>query len=141
MTLPPRERDTGNCSDMCPRCSRTGAKIFLPIRKSKLIKLFESTHWHGSVPLVVDKDNIVNVLWGKTPKWRVEEIYGKKTVVKFNVDALFLQLIASNILVLHKVDDKLIWMLGRKPDPNKPRDSILNYQMNDTWKYITLLDE
>ena len=126
---------------MCPRCSRTWAKIFLPIRKSKLIKLFESTYWHSSVPLVADKDNIVHVLLGKTSKWRIEDIYGKKTVAKYNVDALFLQLISLNILVLNKVDDKLIWMLGQKPDPDKSCDSILNYQMNDTWKYITLLYE
>ncbi len=51
------------------------------------------------MPLFADGDIIVNVLW-TGENWHVEDIYGKKMIGKFNVDALFLQFIAAGIIKL-----------------------------------------
>ena len=74
----------------------------------------------------------------KNKKWRIEEIYGKKTVGKFNVEGLFLQMIASRMLELKRCNDHVSWILGRTPDPNDPRETILNYEIETNWEHWNL---
>lgn len=72
-------------------------------------------------------------------KWRIEDIYGRKTVPKSSVDGLFLQLIASGIIVLKKEIAGLVWNLGRTVDPMNPRETILNYRNASNWNGINCM--
>ena len=59
--------------------------------------------------------------------WRIEDIYGRKTIAKSSVDGLFLQLIANEILVLKQEKSGLVWYLGCTVDPMNSRETNLNY--------------
>ena len=52
---------------------------------------------------------------------------------KFNVDALFLQFIASGILELKLLNDGLTWVLGKTTNPNNTRETLLNYKKESSW--------
>jgi len=88
------------CINMCPICNGTWKLTFLPvvrIKVEKFVKLLDRKY----LPLVAEKDNLLNILW-KDEKTRMEGIFGRKTVAKFNVGGLFLQLIANGIIILKK---------------------------------------
>ena len=89
--------------------------------------------------MTAERDNIVRILWTEKQKWRVEEIYGKKTVAKYNVEALFLQLIASRMIELKRINNIMTWVMGRSPDPEDRRETVLNHELDNSWLYWNLI--
>ena len=132
---PPSESHAGPCGDKCPMCTGEWGDIFLPVSKNQVVRFIESDYFSRHVPLLASYDNIVDVLWnGET--WRIEEIYGKKSVGKFNVDGLFLQLTAREMIQLRLLKQGLTWVFGRRPDPANKKETILNYQLPESWDGI-----
>ena len=84
------------------------------------------------LPLTADKDNLIDVLW-KEEKPQIEGIYGKKTIAKYNVGGLFLQLIANGIIIIRKTKcgNDLEWALHEIPDPNSDDDDLILYSELD----------
>ena len=75
------------------------------------------------------------VLW-KDEKPRIEGIYGKKTVAKYNVGGLFLQLLANGIIMLRKNSkgDDLEWALQEISDPNSNDDDLILFsELDGNW--------
>jgi len=102
----------------------------------KFVKLLDRKY----LPLVAEKDNLLNILW-KDEKTRMEGIFGRKTVAKFNVGGLFLQLIANGIIILKK--SKCGTNLERRvkeiPDPDSNEDDyILASEVDSNWIGINL---
>ncbi len=104
----------------------------MTVDKDEVIRFLQSKHTLRCVPLYAMRDNVVHTLW-KGEVWRIEKIYRRKTVSKFNVDALFLQLIATEIIELRNTQAGLQWVFGRVQDPNNTRESILKYTINKYW--------
>ena len=99
------------CMDKCGICTGAWSKTFLRVNKDSVVRFLESHHFSKEVPLIARNDNVVGILW-KGERWRIEEIYGKKSVNKTVVSALFLQLTATKILELVNTKDGLAWKLG-----------------------------
>ena len=87
------------------------------------MQFLKSHHFSKEVPLIARNNNVVDVLW-KGERWRIEEIYGKKSVNKTVASALFLQLTAVKMLELVNTKNGLIWKLGRVRCPTNNRDTI-----------------
>ena len=83
-------------------------------------------------------DNIEDILRKGDEKWHIEAIYGRKTIEKFNIDGLFLQLTSTGILELNHSSRGLSWYLGRSPDPADKRERILNCKISSKWNGIDL---
>ena len=82
--------------------------------------------------MITRNDNVVDVLW-EEERWRIEKIYGKKSVNKTVVSALFLQLTATKILELVNTKDGLVWKLGRVRCPTNNQDAIPRYKVDSSW--------
>jgi len=128
------------CLTMCPVCKGDWRKTFLPVNKQQLVRFLRCKHVSDNLPMIAKGDNIVSLLWEGSEKWRVEYIFGKKSVQRFNVDALFLQLTAAKILVLkHDGDNVLVWDMATTSDPAIPRERINNHEIDKHWDGINLL--
>ena len=125
------------CATKCPICTGAWGKIFVRVDKDEVVRFLQSEHALRCIPLYAKRDNIVDTLW-KGEGWRLEKIYRRKTVSKFNVDALFLQLIATEIIEIRNTQAGLQWVFGRVPDLNNARESILKYTMNTYWTGIDI---
>ena len=127
------------CNNMCPICNNTWKLTFLPMVKTKVekfVKLLDRKY----LPLEADKDNLVDILW-KEEKSRVEGIFGKKSVTKFNIGGLFLQLIANGIIILKKKQCgmHLEWRVKEIADPDSSDDDyILASEIDSNWIGINI---
>ena len=124
------------CETKCPFCRGEWQKIFLPVNKVKVIRFLECDTFQKQMgTLVASGDNIVNSLWEKEEKWRLPDIFGKKTVKRGNVDAFFCQLIATKIIELRPTSNGLVWHYGRSRDLStaESRETILNYKQDASW--------
>ena len=66
----------------------------------------------------------------------IEEVYDRKSVKKTNVDLLFLQLVALEILVLEKKSNGMFRTFARGGDPtNRYSDTLCSVQ-NISWSGI-----
>ena len=108
------------------------------MKKDRVVRFLESEYFGKRVPLLAEGANIINVLWSGE-KWRVADIFGKKTIARFNVDGLFLQLIATKILELENLKQGLTWTLGRVKDPTNTRETMARYKLDATWVGMRLL--
>ena len=135
---PPPTNRCINCGTKCAMCTGAWSDIFLPVKKERVIRFLESDYFGKRVPLLADRANIVDVLWSGE-KWRVADIYGKKSVSRFNVDGLFLQLIATKILTLENLKQGLTWTLGRITDSTNTRETLLRYKLDSSWEGMRLM--
>jgi len=79
--------DSVACGNKCAIFNGSWTNTFLPVYKVKVEK-FIRVMGCKYLPLKADEDNIIDVLW-KEEKPRIEGIYGKKTITKYNVGGLF----------------------------------------------------
>ena len=68
LATPPGHRSFRSCGSKCPICSRAWHDIFMPIRKTKLIKFLKSEWVTASLPMRAERDNIVRILWSEKQK-------------------------------------------------------------------------
>ena len=111
--------------DKCGICTGAWFKTFLRVNKDSVVQFLKSHHFSKEVPLIARNNNVVDVLW-KGERWRIEEIYGKKSVNKTVVSALFLQLTAAKILELVNTKDGIAWKMRCVRCPTNNRDTIRN---------------
>ena len=85
-------------------------------------------------PLVAKENNVVDLLWNnKDEKWRLKDIFRTNNIAKYNVDSLFLQLIASGMILLSKLDGKLQWTVGERIIYTHGKDFTLVCDETDSW--------
>ena len=93
------------------------------------------------MPWLAKADNVVDLLWSdKHKKWRIKDIFQKTKVPKYNVDALFLQLIASKMIILTANQGVLTWTVGERIVPNTGRDFILTCEETSSWEGINIFE-
>ena len=135
MPLPPNAGTP--CKTKCPICTGEWGKIFRRVHKGQIIRFLESDTFSRQVHLLeVRGDNIEDILRKGDEKWRIEAIYGRKTVEKCNIYGLFLQLTVTGILELNHATRGLSWSLGRSPDPTDTRERVLNYKIDSKFDGI-----
>ena len=87
-------------------------------------------------PLHAADNDIVDILWSdKYEKWRLKDIFRTTNVTKFNVDSLFLQLIASGMIILSKINGLLQWTVSERTNG---RDFTLVCEETESWIGINL---
>ena len=109
------------CKTMCPACRKNKGKQypFRTIYVDNLIKWFESEKVQSAMPLEVTYDNngdsLTNLLWSDPTS--IEEIFNAKkgSLGKYNVEALFLQLIAAEIISIKvRSNGSMQWVFNRE---------------------------
>ena len=124
-------RDNERCRSNCYVCKGTYEKYILPIVFTGAKDFLASSHFAKFLakPLSYDEpDHVCDSLWGNED-WR-KQVFGKKTVAKYNVHAFFFQLTALrliNFVTVRKSTDVLC-VLGRGAD-----DKLL-YKKKKNWK-------
>ena len=109
------------CRDCCPICTKLWHKIFRCAHRNEIVNFLDSKSFQRGIhSTAVKGDSIIAVLWkANGPKrWRVEKIYGIKSVERSNIDALFLQLVANKIVVLDYSPPGLSWLFVCTVDVN-----------------------
>ena len=68
------------------------------------------------MPMVMGSDGLVDLLWNDN-LW-MEGVFDRpvKKINKYNIESLFLALIASNIIDWELCNNKMIWLLQRNMD-------------------------
>ena len=87
------------CKTQCYMCDGKYQKYMLPIVHEGAVRFLDSFHFSENLPFALTRDNaeeFVDLLW-LSPDWR-RDVFGVKTVQKYNVHSFFFQLIATNIL-------------------------------------------
>ena len=121
----------------CPICSKAWHKSHLPIFRSQLTRLFDSNTGRNVFPFPVDGKKPLSSVLSSRPYW-VEWIFDRAagSILVRNIDALFLSLVANNIIQMEKNrSGDLVWNLGWI-------DNITPVYKNDTaWDGIHLRHE
>lgn len=88
----------------CMVCSGEWKHTFLSLRKDGLISFFQRCE---GIPCDATLDNLMKLVW-KEEHW-IHSIFDRamSTVNKYNVEAMFLQLIAAELISLQQRDGKL----------------------------------
>jgi len=90
----------GPCGNKCYICHKEKYKKYmLPIVHEGAVRFLSSCHFSDKMPYLItnaDSDGMLDLLWNN-PDWR-KEVFGIKTVQKYNVTAFFFQLLATKIL-------------------------------------------
>ena len=128
------------CVDRCPTCSGEWHKSFLTVDRDKVVQFLRHID-RKKMPWLAKADNVVDLLWSdKHKKWRIKDIFRKTKVPKYNVDALFLQLIASKMIILTAHQGVLTWTVGERVLPNTGRDFILTCEETSSWEGINVFE-
>ena len=134
--LPPNGFHAAPCGTSCPICTKSWQKIFWHVHREKVIKFFECESFQRAIYSIKAKgDNIINTLWkvNGSKRWRVEKIHGIKSVDRFHIDALFLQLLRTKMIELNQTSCGLAWSFGQSPDQHNNLKRILNYNVDSSW--------
>ena len=128
------------CDGKCPICAKDWTKDrwtdnYLPVSREGLNLFFrrETGLGQGSATY----DNLVKLVWDNDT-W-IEQIFDKKksSIYKYNVEAMFLQLIAADIIDAKPVRGELKWVLSRQAASVV---SAFKYEVDANWSGITILD-
>mmetsp|Transcript_28527 Transcript_28527/g.60197 ORF Transcript_28527/g.60197 Transcript_28527/m.60197 type:complete len:324 (-) Transcript_28527:7-978(-) len=125
------QRVEGECGGMCPICSKKWSNLFLRIDRTeavKFLRIVDRKHF----PMLVEKDTVLDLLW-KTENARIEKIFRKKTVQKKNVNCLFLQFVATGIIVIKNEGSSFKWHIGETIDPDDSAETIQNFNIDKHW--------
>ena len=110
------------CGKCCPICTKDWHKTFLTVDRVHVVRFLRHL------------DRKLNLLWNnKDEKWRLKDIFRTNNIAKYNVDSLFLQLIASGMILLSKLDGKLQWTVGERIIYTHGKDFTLVCDETDSW--------
>lgn len=128
-----------SCDGKCPICANHWTKDrwgdnYLPVSREGLTLFFRRETDLGKKATY---DNLVNLVWNNDT-W-IEQIFDKKrgSICKYNVEAMFLQLIAADILDAKPRNDELKWVLSRQTSSVV---SPFNYELDANWSGIDVID-
>ena len=99
------------CGDACPICTGEWKKTFLPIRVDGLIKIFKCV---DNLPCKVNYDNLLKLIWRQEYWFHVIFDKAISSVSKYNVEGLFMQLIANKLIVIRLINGDDHWVMCRE---------------------------
>ena len=129
---------TDACGGACPTCDTRSKHnwfhFFMPLHKDGLLKWFDSV---DGFPMPATIDNLMTQVWNQSHF--MIAIFDKKSgVCKYNVEAMFLQLIAAGFLGAELVRGHLMWVFK-----NIDEDAAFltkAYKIDAKWYGIHLAD-
>ena len=131
--------DFAPCDGKCPICAKDWSNDrwtdnYLPVSREGLLLFFRRETGLGQTATY---DNLVKLVWDNET-W-IEQIFDlkKRTICKYNVEAMFLQLIAAGILDARPVRRELKWVLSRQTNSVV---SAFTYESVANWSGISLMD-
>jgi hypothetical protein len=139
ISLPPDVFHAAPCGTNCLICTKSWQKTFQRVHREEVVKLFEyETFQRALHSIEVKGDNIIDTLWkvNGPVRWRVDTIYGIKSVDRFHFDALFLQLLGKKMIDLSQTSRGLAWSFRRSPNPHNDCKRVLKYKLGSSWMRI-----
>ena len=126
---------TNSCASACPMCDGSAKDNFRPVSKKGLTLWFR---YAGAFPCDATYDLLMHSIWNQ-PEW-MKAVFDVQqgTAQKKHVEALFLQLIASQMIELKWINNIMTWVMGRSPDPEDSRETVLNHELDNSWAYWNL---
>ena len=107
--------DMEPCKTQCSVCTgEQAAKYFIPVFHSMVTNFLQSALVSDAFPLPLLSETIVNLVWSR-PDWKaaIFDKKGKTHARRYNVQCLFLSLIATQIIIWEQHDDNVYWVLNR----------------------------
>ena len=89
--------DVTPCKDSCYVCTGSYKKYFSNVFKESVIHFLKSRKFSDAVPMMIRADELIDLLWTEED-WKIE-IFDKNRIQKYNVESLFLLLIAARIII------------------------------------------
>ena len=127
------------CVSCCPICTKDWHKTFLPVHRIHVVRFLRHMD-RKLTPLNATEIDVVDLLWtDKYERWRLKDIFGTTNISKYNVDSLFLQLIATGMIVVTKIDGLLQWTVSERVHISNGRDFTLVCEETQSWLGINLL--
>ena len=127
------------CVSCCPICTKDWHKTFLPVHRIHVVRFLRHMD-RKLTPLNATEIDVVDLLWtDKYERWRLKDIFGTTNISKYNVDSLFLQLIATGMIVVTKIDGLLQWTVAERVHISNGRDFTLVCEETQSWVGINLL--
>ena len=122
------------CKGKCPICSGQYSSIFLPMNKDGVRSFLERCDvLRGGA---ANAATLMACVW-KSELW-ANTIFRLplSKIKKYNVEAMFLQLLAAGLIEAVRGDAGLVWRLGRKDDMCPMSEH--RYEQDDSWAGIVI---
>ena len=99
------------CEGMCSICLGEYDEFFLPLSKEGVISFFQR---EDGLRDLATEQGLLNLVW-KNEYWTTR-IFDQKVYQthKYNIEAMFLQLLAARFIAAKCTDDGIHWMIGRE---------------------------
>ena len=109
----------------------------------KVVKFPKIGYVLKNIPLLASLIDLVDLPWkdevdANGDICRIQSIFQKKTVGGFNVDSLFLQLIASAMILLESTTGGLKWIIVKSREPENIREQIYSCDIYTYWTGINI---
>ena len=124
------------CGDSCSICTGEHVKLFLPVSKSGLIEFIQL---EDGLHSLATANALIDLVW-KNEHW-TDKIFNMKVrgTRKYQVEAMFLQLIAGRMISAVMSDKQLRWTVCRECTGS--RYAPFSYSVDKNWIGIRLLPE
>ena len=117
-------------------CSRERQHYFKPLRKAGLVEFFETVE---DLPCAPTYDKLMNLVW--KDDFYKKAIFDLKSVNKYHVEGMFLQLIAARLIGIEPWKGELRWVICREAKSQNGRHPPYKWKNDDNWAGMTLFDE
>ena len=124
------------CGNSCSICTGEHVKLFLPVSKSGLIEFLQL---EDGLHSIATTNALIDLVW-KNDHW-TDKIFNMKVrgTRKYQVEAMFLQLIATRMISAVMSEKKLRWTVCRECTDS--RYAPFRYSIDNTWIGIRLIPE
>ena len=124
------------CGGMRSYCTGKWQSTFLPVDRDAVVLWFNSGRVRDEFPMNATADNLFKLLW-KRKHWTTAIFdRGFSMVLKSNVEAFFLQMIAAGFIAAERKNGNLLWVVCRER-LNEYTDRLV-YQNDSKWHGIHL---
>ena len=120
---------TSPCLVKCPICDGKWEKYFRPVRKDGIVAWLQNSQ---SFPCNANSNDLIDTIW-KHDYW-IKAIFDrtKKTICKYNVEALLLQMVAAKLIMTTKIGVEFKWAVACK----KSNSPITQYHYHDNTFWV-----
>jgi len=124
------------CGNACPICTGQWKHYFLPVRKDGILAFFQNS---DDLPCEATAVKLIGTVW-KNDHW-IKAIFdlAPGSVCKYNVEAMFLQLIATRLLSIVCINGNFKWIKTRETSSTKAYPPFL-YTNDSNWNGVNLID-
>ena len=124
------------CGNVCTICTGQWKHYFLPVRKDGILAFFQN-----SDDLLCDATSakLIGTVW-KNDHW-IKAIFdlAPGTVCKYNVEAMFLQLIATRLLSIVCINGSFKWTKTRESSSKQAYSPFL-YTNDSNWNGVNMIN-